>query len=203
MALMAIACVTAAFPFPATGAPAATAEAPKEDFRVSRERIEMPEQPDAIAVVVITGRRKFTFLPPAMDWAQQSDPKEKTIGFTARDLSGSLELRILPTAVDLKSCRGRIAQKFPEARVTSEFACHTAEESGQAFDFERPAAKGAKLLGRLAYVPFKGGTIEVQMTATPKQFRRAHFMFARVMSSLTVVDLPPPAAAAPPPKGRL
>ncbi|MEO8426226.1 MAG: hypothetical protein ABI651_03855 [Verrucomicrobiota bacterium] len=146
--------------------------------------------------VVLSRQNGFRFLPPH-GWKLVVDETENKIILAPPDLSARIsftvfwqkEARALP--VESEVLRSKVLGRFPEATISEE-PCYANDQKGIAFDLKYSPANDVNLSTRLAFIPFRGGIVEFNLTSKTTDFVKHHLTFGQLLNSFQVE---PPASS--------
>jgi hypothetical protein len=168
-----------------------------EGFRPFTEVIPTAEGYKSTRCVWMENGKKFSFIPPNR-WSVKVDGAKKTIHLVPQDLKAGLTLRIVPEPAEAvpelnpEALRERILEKYPGAILTHEFACAAGGRSGLAFELERVVQGDTRAAGRIAFVPYEGGMLELELVTPAGKLDDYHIRFSRMLSSFRIEPTPRP-----------
>ena len=160
----------------------------EEEFRLLTEALEIPERGVVTVYVLLAEGHRFSFLPPAR-WSVRPDAPKKAVHLLPEDLRAGISFkiqagrRVTSGAVEV---REQLLERYPQARISDEFKCYAGGSEGVAFDIERLVGQETSASSRLAFVAFKGGTVEFELTANTSRFADYHLSFGRLLSSFRI-----------------
>ena len=162
-----------------------------EGFKLVSLPLHIPERGEVTSYAIMTESHRFSFLPPP-NWKVKSDSKGQEVTLTPPDLMASIQFKITRPGPDLGEesqsslLRTQIQTRYPGAVIIREFNCYTGGSQGLAFDLERVVQKKSKIAMRLAFVPFAGGRVEFNLTASAQKFEDYHRAFGNLLTSFRI-----------------
>lgn len=166
-----------------------------ESLRFFTQPLVIPERGTVTSCVILLGTNRFSFLPPP-DWRVHCDDSTKSVALTSRDLGVGIHFKFVSDRFQTdqplqpETLRTQVLQRFSGGKIANEFACFTSGREGLAFDVEYTGAKKVRMLTRLAFIPFPGGLVEFNLTATEKQFESNQLALGNLLTSFHIEPAP-------------
>ncbi|PYL01532.1 MAG: hypothetical protein DME19_01345 [Verrucomicrobia bacterium] len=163
----------------------------EEEFRLVTETLEIPERGVVTVYVLLAEGHRFSFLPPTR-WSVRPDAPKKAVHLLPEDLRAGISFKIqagqngAKPELNPRQLREQLLERYPQARISDEFKCYAGGSEGVAFDIERMVGQETSASSRLAFVAFKGGTVEFELTANTSRFADYHLSFGRLLSSFRI-----------------
>jgi len=166
----------------------------ENQFQLTTRSQVLQEGGTLTSYVVLSRHNGFRFLPPH-GWKLVIDEGESKITLAPTDLCARISFTVFwqkeastaPVAADV--LRSNVLGRFPEATMSEE-PCYANEQKGIAFDLSYSRANDVNLSTRLAFIPFRGGTIEFNLTSKTTDFTKYHLIFGQLLNSFQVELLP-------------
>lgn len=162
----------------------------ENQFQLTTRSQVLQEGGTLTSYVVLSRQNGFRFLPPH-GWKLVVDESENKITLAPPDLSARIsftvswqkEANTAPVAADV--LRSKVLGRFPEATMIEE-PCYANEQKGIAFDLSYSPANDVNLSTRLAFIPFRGGIVEFNLTSKTTDFAKHHLTFGQLLNSFQV-----------------
>ncbi len=158
--------------------------------KLVRHDVAIPESGKVVGYLLCGGRDDIAFIPPHK-WQVNLDAEKYQVSFLSPDWSTSLACRVnwtadeRPAKLDVKAARERVQARYPEAKITYDFECYGANQTGRAFDLEVVTAN-SKVAVREIVIPFAHGFLEVTLTTLPAKFQSMHLAVGWFLNSLEI-----------------
>jgi hypothetical protein len=159
-----------------------------ETFRLFSQPLSIPERGEVTSYVLLAGSNRFSFLPPAQ-WQITAKAEKREVTLLSRDQIAGMSFKIIVDGIaakgkpDLDKWRKEALKRYPNAKIVSESSCYSGDGEGICFEFHHIASHKAKMSTRLAFVPFREGTIEFLLTAPRESFVDYTFTFGNLLTS--------------------
>ena len=159
-----------------------------ETFRLFSQPLSIPERGEVTSYVLLAGSNRFSFLPPAR-WQISAKAEKREVTLLSRDQIAGISLKIVVDGIaakekkDWDKWRREVTRRYPDAKIVSESNCYSGEGEGICFEFHHVASNKSKMSTRLAFVPFREGTIEFLLTAPRESSEDYTFTFANLLTS--------------------
>jgi hypothetical protein len=168
----------------------AIADLAASQFALESRKVSIPENGSVPELVIRTAQLEVSLIPPPQ-WRLAIDTNATTLTWQTPDFHTMLRLRVVAgqgggTAATKESLRKRVRADFPGAEIQDEAECYAATHSGTGFELEQRKAR-FPIVTRLAFVPFDGGQLELQLTCPLDESERARHRLTSVMNSLHIV----------------
>ncbi len=167
-----------------------------DSFQLLETYTKVPEAPPAKSFTLLTDDHQITFIPPDAAFVELHwESREVAIRY--QDERCLIKLRLSTNNPTLLSpdfsdhLRQLVQERYPGAAVGPAEVCHNSCSPGRYFDIQRPTALKTKLMTRLAFVPIKGGMLEVSLSASDAKFHVQQFAMSRLLNSF-LVEKPDP-----------
>ena len=165
-----------------------------DDFQVFAQIRSLPELGSTTNWVIITGRNRFSFVPPG-GWAIQTSPEEKKIVLLPPDRNGNIAISVGETNTTPASNHGRprerVARKYPQARVVRESDCYTASGLAKALDCQIEFNEGRAISAmRVVLLDCPAADVEFSVTAPPSTLDRNQRALSSLLNNFRVEPAP-------------
>jgi len=160
-------------------------------FFLTTQTVEIPESGIVTNTVLCTPSCEFAFLPPR-DWKLGFHTNAIRLTWQKRDLASEITLTVVfkeggqIPQLQPEILRGIALSRHPGAVIVEEFPCYTRNAKGLAFDMENVSARQFKSNSRLAFIPFKGGWVELALTSPSDQFAEDQLELGLLLNSLGI-----------------
>ncbi len=159
-------------------------------FTIESGTVSIPENGTVSSLIVRTAQAEVSFVPPPL-WKLAIDTNSSTLTWQTPDFRSMLRLRFAPgqggsASLKQEAVRERVRADFPDAVIKDEAECFTATHPGRGFELEQRKAKFPSVT-RLAFVPYEGGLLELQMACPLEHSEQTRHRFTGVMNSLRIV----------------
>ena len=165
-----------------------------ERFQLKRRDVASADGGSVASYVVVMATNQMAFVPPA-DWQVRLDANQKKVILSQPQRGVVLALRLLPEPTDPRSVSGpdrlrkQVQLQFPQAQILEESSHHSAASDGYIFDLVRPVAGDLRLASRLAFVPLRGGSLELNLTTAPERIEQYYSTFKTLLDSFRLEPL--------------
>ena len=170
--------------------------AAEETFQLLKTYTKKPDVPPAKSFTLLTDEHQITFIPP-YDSIVELQREKKEVWIKYKDDRCLFKLVLSTNSPDWASpaysdqLRQQVQDRYPDAEVGPAALCRNSCAPGSYFDIQRSTAYKTKLITRLAFVPFKGGMLEVSLSAADAKFHVQQLAMARLLNSLLVEKADP------------
>lgn len=174
----------------AIAAAACTAHGGDAVVKLIRHDVAIPESGKVVGYLLAGGRDDIAFIPPHK-WQVNLDAEKYQVTFISPDWSTSLGCRVNWTGdetapkLDLRAARERVQARHPEAKITQDFECYAANQTGRAFDLE-VVTGNSKMAVREIVMPFAHGYLDITLTTMPAKFPASHLTVTWFLNSLQI-----------------
>jgi hypothetical protein len=159
------------------------------EITIESRTVAIPENGSVSSVIVRTAQSEVSLIPPS-NWRLTIDTNTTTLTWQTRDFRTMLRLHLVPgptgvASVNKEALRRRVRVDFPDAEIMDESECFTANLSGTGFELEQRKTQFPSVT-RLAFVPYDGGMLELQVTFPVDDREQIRPSLTSVMNSLRI-----------------
>ena len=169
---------------------AAPLQAQQGKFQLLKTYVKIPEMQPQASFTLLTDDQQITFVPPRDSTVQMREIGE--VQFTYKDDRCMMRLRLstnnpaLASPDSWEQLRAEVQARYTDAEVSAPSMFHSSCQPGCVFTIQQPTALGTKLITRLAFLPVRGGMLELSMSAAAPKFEAQQDFFNYFANSVTV-----------------
>lgn len=159
------------------------------ELTLESRMVSIPENGFVSCLIVRTAQSEVSLVPPPL-WKLAIDTNSTTLTWQTPDYRTMLRLRLAPgqgrvVSLNKEALRERVRLDFPDAEIRDEAECFTATHSGTGFELQQRKTKFPSVT-RLAFVPYDGGLLELQLTCPLDDSEQTRHRLTSVMNSLRI-----------------
>ena len=159
-------------------------------FQLLKTYVRLPEMQPRASFTLLTDDQQITFIPPMDSTVQMREFGE--VQFSFKDDRCMMRLRVSTNSPALASpgsweqLRNDVQARYPDSEVSAPSMFHSSGQPGCVFTIQQPTALKTKLVTRLAFAPFRGGMLELSVSAAAPKFEAQQVYFNYFAGSVTV-----------------